>query len=209
MFKKAYQQPLSIAALTCLSAGMVAIESVHAATIRYEFTSTMEEGLFIEGFPEIGIEPNPDLYDGKFTFDDSSLTGVGLETIGAEANLKVFLNDDPRVNQEVDFRFPEFPQVTFQDGEIVSLDWFAVYHPFTNVPEQNYPGDFINITGTTFTDGFDPTFYTPEDEPRSPVLGFGTVEYNRIGTVPEPGTILGIAIVALGLGFNRKKSILK
>lgn len=49
---------------------------------------------------------------------------------------------------------------------------------FGAVPELNYPGDFLRISGTELTDGFDPTFYTSEDDPRTPVLGFGVVQYD-------------------------------
>ena len=94
--------------------------------------------------------------------------------------------------------------VNFQDGELLGLDWFVVYHPFTNVPELDYPGDFVRISGTELTDGFDPTFYTPEEEPRSPVLGFGTVKYSA---VPEPGTILGLLATVFGSSWMTKKKI--
>ena len=205
MYKNYSLQSWLIAALTCCNISVIAIEPIKSATIKYEFTANLTESLFLTGAPEIDLPPNPDIYDGSFTFDDSFLTGVGFESLGAEASLKVALNDDPRVNQDVDARFPDFPKVNFQDGELLGLDWFAVYHPFTNVPEQNYPGDFVRISGTELTDGFDPTFYTPADEPRSPVLGFGTVEYSLVGAVPEPGTLVGLAIAILGVGFSKKR----
>jgi len=175
-------------------------QSAQAAT--YQFQATLSESLFLTGAPEIGREPTPDFYRGLFSFDDSLLTGIGLESLGAEANLEVSLTEDPRVNQSIDIRFPEFPQVNFQDGELLGLDWYAVYHPFTNVPELNYPGDFVRISNDQLTDGFDPTFYTPADEARAPVLGFGTVAYTE---VPEPGSALGFAIAMLGAGFLVKK----
>ncbi|MEO0807748.1 MAG: PEP-CTERM sorting domain-containing protein [Cyanobacteria bacterium J06643_4] len=176
------------------------ISPVEAAT--FEFQATLSESLFLTGAPEIGIEPRPDFYRGLISFDDSSLTGIGAESLGAEANLKVSLTEDPRVDQSVDIRFPEFPKANFLDGEFLGIDWYAVYHPFTNVPELNYPGDFVRISGTALTDGFDPTFYTPEDEPRSPVLGSGTVAYTE---VPEPVSVIGFAIAAVGAGSLLKK----
>ena len=155
-----------------------------ANTVQYGFTTNLVESIFIEGAPEIGLEANPDFYKGTFTFDESLLTGIGLETIPA---LSVALEEDPRVNQDLDPRFPDFPTVSFQDGELLGLDWLAIYHPFSAVPELDYPGDFLRISGTELTDGFDPTFYTPEDDPRTPILGLGTVEYSSI---PEPTLIL-------------------
>ena len=203
MLNNLYQK-LSLA-VTCTILGITAIEIQAVQAVTYRFESNMIEGLFLEGAPEIDLEPNPDLYEGSITFEDSSLTGEGFESFGVESGLTVSLFDDPRVNQEIDQRFSEFPKVNFQDGELLGLDWFPVYHPFTNVPELDYPGDFIRISGTEFTDGFDPTFYTPEDEPRSPVLGFGTVEYTR---VPEPGTIFGLATATLGVGLLRRKKMI-
>lgn len=192
-------KPLAVATA---AAGITlgAASSAEAAT--YRFQATLSESLFLTGAPEIGIEPRPDFYRGLISFDDSSLTGMGLESLGVDANLEVALAEDPRVNQDIDIRFPEFPQVSFQDGEFLGLDWYAVYHPFTNVPEQNYPGDFVRISGTELTDGFDPTFYTPEDEPRSPVIGFGTVAYEK---VPEPVSVVGLAIAALSASLLLKK----
>ena len=181
------------AATAVVSITLGAVSSVQAAT--YQFQATLSESLFLTGAPEIGIEADPDFYIGTFSFNHELLTGVGLESLGAEATLRVSLAKDPRVNQEVDIRFPEFPTVNFQDGELLGLDWFAVYHPFTAVPEQNYPGDFVRISGTELTDGFDPTFYTPQDEPRAPILGFGSVAYEK---VPEPVSVIGFAIAALG-----------
>jgi hypothetical protein len=183
--------------------GTIAIETkpAQADLVEYQFTADLVESLFLEGAPEINLEPNPDLYTGTFTFDDDFLTGIGFESVGAEAGLLVSLNDDPRVNQDVDPRFPEFPTVNFQDGKLLGLDWFAVYHPFTNVPELDYPGDFVRISGTDLTDGFDPTFYTEEDEPRSPVLGFGTVTYTK---VPEPSIMAGLAMLTLFGGFVKR-----
>jgi len=190
----------SIAATASVGITFLAMSAAQAAT--FQFQATLEESLFLTGAPEIGIEPRPDFYRGTFSFDETLLTGVGLESLGAEAGLEVSLAEDPRVNQEIDVRFPEFPQVNFQDGELLGLDWYAVYHPFTNVPEQNYPGDFVRISGTALTDGFDPTFYTPEEEPRSPVLGSGTVAYER---VPEPVSVLGFAIAAFGASTLLKR----
>ena len=83
----------------------------------------------------------------------------------------------------------------------MGLYWFAIYHPFTAVPELDYPDDFVRISGTVLTDGFAPTFYTPEDAPGQPVLGSDTVAYSQ---VPELVTLLGIVTVATSLGTVRR-----
>lgn len=190
----------SLASVAAVGVTLGVMNSAQAAT--YQFQGILEESIFLTGVPEIGIQPNPEFYKGTFTFDHELLTGVGFESLGAEANLKVSLAEDPRVDQTLDIRFPEFPTVNFQDGALLGLDWFAVYHPFTAVPELDYLGDFVRISGTELTDGFDPTFYTPQDEPRAPILGFGSVAYEK---VPEPASVIGVAIAALSAGTLLKK----
>jgi hypothetical protein len=193
--------PLKALAIA-FSFGTVLSPADPAQAATYQFQATLSEGFFLSGAPEIGVEPQPDFYRGTFSFDETSLTGMGFESLDARANLMVSLAEDPRVNQSIDVRFPEFPKVNFQDGELLGLDWYAVYHPFTAVPEQNYPGDFVRISGTELTDGFDPTFYTPADEPRQPVLGFGTVTYTA---VPEPSSVMGWAIAAFVTGWTYRE----
>ena len=137
------------------------------------------------------IAPNPDYYNGQFSFDNSNLTGVGFESLGVDDGLSIALFSDSRINAEDDERYPAFPTVNFFDGELLGLDYHVIYHPFTAVGD--YSGDFFHFSNGDFTDGFDPTFYTPEDEPRNPILGSGTVTYEA---VPEPTTLIGL----LGLG---------
>jgi hypothetical protein len=205
MSRNYYQKLAFLAASAAsLSLTVIGVKPTQAAQVIYQFKATLIESIFLEGAPEIGLEANPDFYIGRFMFDDSLLTGVGFESLGVAEGLSVVLASDPRVNEEIDLRYPNFPTVNFQDGELLGLDWFAVYHPFTAVPELDYPGDFLRISGTELTDGFDPTFYTPEEEPRSPVLGFGTVAYSR---VPEPSTIVGLAIAAMSVGLFGKKKL--
>ncbi|NEN96771.1 MAG: PEP-CTERM sorting domain-containing protein [Moorea sp. SIO3I7] len=174
-----------------LSLGVVGINFVEAATVKYNFTVNLEKSFFLTGSSELDIAPNPDYYNGEFTFDDSSLTKVGAESLGVDDGLSITLFSDPRINEEDDERFPDFPTVNFLNGELLGLDYDVVYHPFTAVGE--FSGDFFRFSNGDFTDGFDPTFYTPEDEPRQPILGSGTVTYTL---VPEPTTLMGM----LGLG---------
>ena len=194
---------ITLSGVICVAVmGAITASSAQAAVLKYEFQATLDSSIFLTGAPEIGIEPRPDFYKGIFSFDDSALSGIGFESLGTGDGLEINLVNDPRVDETLDPRVPEFPVVNFQDGELIGLDWFAVYHPFTAVPELDYPGDFVRISGTELADGFDPTFYTPEDEPRQPILGFGTVAYNQ---VPEPAMLLGLTTGALGLGVLRRK----
>ncbi|MDJ0518088.1 MAG: PEP-CTERM sorting domain-containing protein [Trichodesmium sp. MO_231.B1] len=178
-------------ASSTLSLGLVTVNPATAATVKYNFTLNLDSGFFLTGSPELDIAPNPDYYNGQFSFDDSSLTKVGFESLGVDDGLSIALFSDSRINAEDDERYPAFPTVNFFDGELLGLDYHVIYHPFTAVGD--YSGDFFHFSNGDFTDGFDPTFYTPEDEPRNPILGSGTVTYEA---VPEPTTLIGL----LGLG---------
>lgn len=190
-----------VSAAALVTVAMTA-QGAHGAVLNYQFETTLNDGFFVTGAPEIDVDPNPDFIRGAFSFNDSALTGVGFESLGTDDGLQIALTEDPRVTEGLDPRAPDFPTVNFQDGELIGLDWFAVYHPFTAVAELNYPGDFIDIKGDQVNYGFDPTFYTPQDEPRQPILGTGTVEYTL---VPEPTMLLGIATSALSFSALRRR----
>ncbi|MEM1170984.1 MAG: PEP-CTERM sorting domain-containing protein [Cyanobacteria bacterium P01_H01_bin.35] len=130
-------------------------------------------------------------YNGQFSFDNSNLTGVGYESLGVDDGLSIALFSDSRINAEDDERYPDFPTINFFNGELLGLDFHVIYHLFTAVGD--FSGDFFRFSNGDFTDGFDPTFYTLENEPRNPILGSGTVTDE---SVPEPATLIGI----LGLG---------
>jgi hypothetical protein len=205
MIVKTLTRAVAAIASTSLSlATLAGTNAVEAAIIKYNFTVDLESSFFLTGSPELGILPQPDYYNGQFSVDDSSLTGVGLESLGVDDGLEVSLFSDPRINAEDDERYPNFPTVNFQDGKLLGLDWYVVYHPFTAI--DNYPGDFFRFSNADFEDGFDPTFYTPEDEPRNPVLGNGTVTYQ---SVPEPSltvTVLGMGLLAGLAAVSKKQS---
>ncbi len=80
MIKTISQQLTLLAAGTIISSVALATPT-HANTIRYQFTTTIIESLFLEAAPEIGLKANPDFYTGLFKFDESLLTGIGLESI--------------------------------------------------------------------------------------------------------------------------------
>lgn len=117
-----------LAAITGISLNLAAVglESVEAAIIKYNFTVDLESSFFLTGSPALNIPPNPDYYNGRFSFDDASLTGVGLESLGVDDGLSITLFDDPRINEENDERYPTFPTVSFQNGQLLGLDYFVI-----------------------------------------------------------------------------------
>jgi hypothetical protein len=197
---KTSTQVLTAIAGISLSFLPVGLESTQAAIVRYNFTVNLESSFFLTGFPALNIPPNPDYYNGQFSVDDANLTGVGLESLGVDEGLSITLFDDPRIDEEDDERYPASPTVSFQDGKLLGLDYFVIYHPFSAF--DNYPGDFFRFANNDFTDGFDPTFYTPENEPRNPILGNGFVTYQ---VAPEPSLTIGL-LAALGLAALSRKA---
>ncbi|MEM1369347.1 MAG: PEP-CTERM sorting domain-containing protein [Cyanobacteria bacterium P01_H01_bin.15] len=199
MIHKFTQLGLLTAAAT-LGTTLTGTQSAQARVLTYQFEVELTESLFLTGAPEIRFPANLDFYVGTIKINSHLLTGVGAETLGVSDGLEVVLASDPRVNSKDTFS-PTPTIANFLDGEFVGVNWYAVYHPFTNIPEQGYLGDFLRIEGDSFTDGFDTTFYTPEDEPRAPTFGFGTVEYTP---VPEPGSLLCLSLIVVGGGLRRK-----
>ncbi|AFY46131.1 PEP-CTERM putative exosortase interaction domain-containing protein [Nostoc sp. PCC 7524] len=155
---------ISIAAITAKPA--------QAAIVRYDFTV------------------NPGESFGSFSFDDSTLTGLGLETIGVENGLDVTFNYlGTTYTEEDDQSYDFFPILTFNDGRIQGLS-YGVLDQFFIGDETNF-----NIGGANF--------YVFDPQSPSSLIQTGTVSYSR---VPEPLALGGTAIATtMGLFIKRKK----
>lgn len=172
---------LSIATLAAISFAAVEAIPTQAATIKYKFTANVTSG------------SNPGEYLGSFQYDDSFLTGLGLETLGIEDGLKVTFNYlGETFTEEDDADFDAYPIVSFDDGKILGLNYF-VADKFTIAGDLDTPDVGGNI------------FYVIDESVNTTAVG--TVTYSR---VPEPLAIGGTAIAATaGLFIKRKKKVTK
>lgn len=99
---------LSVAVLLNVSPGF-------AEPVTYDYFVTVSQG------PLAGNS-----FSGSFTYDDSILTGTGEETIGVEGGLTVhstFFDFDYRETDDINY--PNYPTLTFENGEIKRLDFWV------------------------------------------------------------------------------------
>lgn len=152
-----------------------------AALVNYDFLVNATSG------------DNPGQYFGSFQYDDSTLTNVGLETIGVENGLTLafnYLGTD--YTEEDDTDFDLFPIVSFNNGQILGLSYF--------VPDQFAIAGDVNIPDVGGN-----RFYTIANSVDATEVG--TVSYTK---VPEPLTIAGTTIAGvMGLWMQRKKKATK
>ena len=91
------------------------INLTRAKPVTYDFTVNVVQGS-LKGHS----------YNGFFTYDDEQLTGKERETITAKDGLKVCMNFFKQMRDETkDVDYPEFPQLTFQDGKPETLDFWV------------------------------------------------------------------------------------
>lgn len=165
-----------------VSLATFAASPVQAATIGYNFELYVVDGLYVG---ETG--------KGFFTYDDSTLTGNGLESLGTDQGLSVQLNflgtnyteaDD--VNDNDDPLDVE-PLVNFFDGNLLGLDLSLL---------KSDLGPLILIRENYFNM---PNFSSRQ------TLGYGSVSYSK--PVPEPGSVLGISALGVAWLLGRQKKL--
>lgn len=179
--------------LTVATAGaalsFVAIEAdpVQAATITYDFDVNVTSG---------PLDNN--IYEGSFSYDDSTLTGTGLETVGVAEELSVsfeFLGVTYTEANDNNFLF-NFPIVEFKDGSLVGLQYIvndtpnnSIFALFGDNPD-NLGGDRFQYVDVN-------SFEVSE----------GSVTYSLRGSVPVPEPDIAAELVVLGFGWLLKKKI--
>ena len=85
-----------------------------AKPITYDFTVKVSEG---------SLAGNT--YQGSFSYDDETLSGVGKEEIGVMDGLTVNMNYFGKDYTEEDDRdYPKFPKLVLEDGEVQQLDFW-------------------------------------------------------------------------------------
>ncbi|BAY70402.1 PEP-CTERM sorting domain-containing protein [Anabaena sp. FACHB-709] len=167
---------LGIATIAAISVAAVGVQPTQAAIVNYNFIVDATSG------------SNPGQYFGSLKYDDSFLTGLGLETLGVENGLEVKFNYLGNTYTEEDDEFYDlYPIVSFNDGKLLGLSYFVADKFFIG-NENN-----LDVGGNIFYE-IDGSVFATE---------VGTVRYSQ---VPEPFAVSGIAIAAtVGLFMKRKK----
>ena len=99
---------------TVASTMMFRILPIQAVPVTYDFTIVVKEG---------SLAGNT--FQGSLTYDDEVITGRGAEKINVVHGLKTNINFFGQKYTEKDDRnYPEFPKLTFRNGEIHFLDFW-------------------------------------------------------------------------------------
>lgn len=180
-----YQKLAVTTAAAALSFAVMEAKPVQAATIIYDFAIDVTSG------PLIGSQTS-----GFFSYDDSTLTGNGVETLGVNEGLSVsfnFLNET--YNETDDIGFSSSPIVQFQDRNLLGLNFNVFYGSslqFAIADEVDVSTGAVGLGGGNL--------FAYDTDPSAAFEGLGTVTYRQ---VPEPGSVVGLSV--LGLGFLLKK----
>lgn len=82
--------------------------------ITYDFAVNVTEGVLAGN-----------TFIGAFSYDASTITGVGMEEVGVADGLTVDMNFLGKDYSEVDdIDYPAYPKLVFEDGEITRLDFW-------------------------------------------------------------------------------------
>ncbi len=158
------------------------VNPVQAATVTYDLTIDVTTGS-LAGTQSFGF----------FSYDDSTLTGIGLETLGVNKGLSVDFDFLGKTYHETDENsYPDFPVVQFQDRSLLGIE-FLVQDPTGFAFEIGTSNPDPNVfAGNQFIYG-----------KRPGIDGDGVVKYS-LRSVSEPNAMSGLAVLGLGLLLKRK-----
>ena len=165
-----------------ISVAAVGAKPTQAALVNYGFTVDATSG------------KNPGQYYGSFQYEDSTLTGIGEETLGISNGLSISFDYlGTQYTETSDFDYPLSPVVSFRNGNLLGLSYL--------VEDQFFIGDDRgnpNRGGTKFSSILSADLLSATE--------VGTVSYSKSQPVPEPMTLGGIAIAGMMvLSLKRKK----
>jgi hypothetical protein len=196
------QKLTTTAASIALSFSVMKANSVQAAIITYDFTTDLVSGFLSASALEFNLLFDRQPINGFFSYDDSTLLGVGLEVLGEPEGLTAYLRRQSLVNSPFlipGIGVPRLPlAVTFVDGELLGLG--AVFIT-AGTSSSRFPINFEGIEIDRqqvrniyrFQRFFTSTVYE-EDV-------YGNVQYSLrtvdATSVPEPSMVFGTCVFGL------------
>lgn len=182
-----YQKLAVATATAALSLAAMEAKTVQAATIVYDFTVDVTSG------PLTGTQ-----YFGSFSYDDLTLTGTGLETLGVDEGLSISFDFLGKTyNETSDIDLPDYPIVQFQDQSLLGLNFNVFYgSSFQSFAIAN---EVDASTGAVGSGGGNVFAY--DTDPSVAFEGLGTVTYQP---VPEPISVVGLSVLGLGCLLKKK-----
>lgn len=174
-------QKLAIATVNAaLSFTILKANSALAANLTYDFTVDLTSGSLTD-----------QQYSGFVSYDDSTLTGTGLETLGVRQGMSISFNFlDETYDETSDLDFPSYPLLEFQDGSFSGLTFLALNE--SGFGFQFSTQNLSELGGDLFLYGKVPT-----------VDGRGVTKYS-LRSVPEPSLTLSSAFMGFGLLLKKK-----
>ncbi|UBF27428.1 hypothetical protein K9N68_05630 [Kovacikia minuta CCNUW1] len=157
-------------------------------------------------------------YTGAFSYDNSNLTGSGLEFVSpTQGNLGVLFNFLNRTYTQAQDRdaVSGFPRVYFRNGNLLGLS-FLVVPPTANpgfffVPDETpgfNSGFYLGSTDTTYGQRVGSIAYALQPDP-DPGPGPNPCGNNSCPAVPEPteiaGSLLALSLLVLRAKLGRKR----
>jgi hypothetical protein len=131
-------KPISIISVVTgaaiLATAAIATNQAQAAIVTYDFTVNVAKGSLAG-----------QSFNGTFSYDDATLKGTGVETLGINQGLTVCMNYFGRNYTEVnDTSYPALPKLILEDGVIQQLDFWV--QPNQRVNWWNLPGWNVNLS---------------------------------------------------------------
>ncbi len=181
---------LAVATASAAALSFVALEAspTQAATITYDFDVNVTSG---------PLDNN--IYEGSFSYEDSTLKGIGLETVGVAEELSVsfeFLGGTYTEADDNNFSF-NFPIVEFKNGSFVGLQYIV-----NDIPNNSIFAVFGNDP-----DGLGGENRFQYVDVNSFEVSQGSVTYSlrsHSTPVPEPGTAAGLSVLGFWWLLRRK-----
>ncbi len=182
---KNYQKLAIATAGLALRFAAIEANSAQAAIITYDFTVDVTTGSLTDT-----------QYQGFFSYDDSTLTASGVESVEIAEGLSISFEFLEVTYTEADDDLVDFgfPFVEFNQGNLVGLQYTvsnnAIFSIFGDNPNGLGGGDQFNyIDETSFE------------------VGNGSVTYSlrpASASVPEPSAVIGLSILGFGWLVRKK-----